>query len=102
MEVFNNARQSANMVAVRMRERNDVKVVQASRPKIRRDHIFAKIEFTAHRTNAAATINEHGSSLGRNYEQGISLSDVDGRDFQLAALNVRRGMVNRDNCAREK
>src|ERR1041385_7255344 len=102
MKVFNDARQAADMVAMRMRERDHVKMVQSSRPKIRRNHIFAKIKLTAHRPDTAAAVDQHGLSLRRNHKQGISLAYVDSGNFKLAAFNLRRGTIRGDNRAGKK
>src|ERR1041385_8552992 len=102
MEVFNNAGQAADMVAMRVRERNHIKMLQPARPQVGRNHVFAKIELTAHRSNAAAAVDQNGSSLGRNHQEGIALPHVNGGNFKLAAFDLRRGMIRGNNAAGKK
>ncbi len=88
-KIFHDAREPSNMVTVRMREHNNIQMVDPTRPEIRRDNIFTIIKFAVQRPNASAGINQHGLSLGRYHQKRIALAHVNGRNLKLAGLYLR-------------
>src|SRR6185312_16061423 len=90
MKVLDNASEAANMVPMSVCQGDHVNMIKAAGPEIGRHHVFTKIEFAVHRADAASTINEHGGSVRRNYQNGISLADIDHRDLKYAMVQRRR------------
>ena len=89
MEIRNHRGHPAEVVGMRMRDHDHVEMIDASIPKIRRDHLFAEIEVRMHPLRQASSINEQGAALGRDQQNGIALSDVNGRHLHHAGAKMR-------------
>src|SRR5258708_27904005 len=64
MEIGNHRRHSAEVISMRMRDRDHIETIEASIPKIRRDHLFADIKVRMHPLRQASGINEESAASG--------------------------------------
>src|SRR5208282_6400726 len=78
VEICNHRGHSSEVVGMRMRDYDHVQTIDASMPEIRRDHLFAEIKVGMHPLRKSSGINQQGATLGRDQQNGIALSDVDG------------------------
>src|ERR1700690_3384528 len=100
-EIGNHRVQAVEMVVMRVRERDNVKLLQPARPQIRRFDFFANINSRAiaarpFRAGEAAAVNQHCPAIRERGENRISLPDVEDSDFKLAAFEMRREGMSRD------
>src|SRR5258708_24279966 len=56
-EIGNHRRHSAEVISMRMSDRDHVETIEASIPKIRRDHLFAEIKVRMHPLRQASGLN---------------------------------------------
>src|SRR6266404_40359 len=100
-EIFKHSGQSAEMILVCVGQRNDIDLLKATQPKIRRDHVFAGIWSARFRSSIrlderSSAIDQYGVSAGRNQKKGITLADVQGGEFQRSVAPTRGKWKNRN------
>ena len=92
-EIRHHRRQPADVVFVRVRERDRVQPPHGTCPQVRRHDIFADIEpwLAAHAMGCdAAAIEEHQLAVRKRQKQALALPDVDRGSFEHAALRLGR------------
>ncbi len=88
--------QAADVILVRVRERDDVHGADAAVPQVGRHHVFADIELrraTAAERGDAAAIHQHAFAIGKDHQQAVALAHVDGGHLQLAGMELGRERV---------
>src|ERR1035437_1385108 len=66
VEICHHRGHSAEVVGMRMRDDDHVQMIDASIPKIRRDHLFTDIEIRMHPLWNASGIDEQRAAFGRD------------------------------------
>jgi len=101
MEVFDNGREAAGVVIMRVGEGYHVDPADGAAPKIRRDHIFADVDARAavgSEREYTASIDEQELRIGKADQQAVSLSDIDGREFEFARVQGGREWMPEDQA----
>jgi len=68
-EVGNDGGHSTHVVGVRVRDGDGVETVNATRPEIRRDNLFADVEVGMHPVREASGVDEQSVAVGRDDEE---------------------------------
>src|SRR5260221_2774178 len=102
-EIVKDSGQSAEMILVCVGQRNDIDLFKPTRPKIRRNHVFAGIWPARFRGSIglderSSAIDQYGMAAGGNQKKGITLADVQGGEFQRSMAPTRSEGKNRNEC----
>ena len=102
LKVGDNAGHAAHMVGVSVRDGDHVEPADTTRPQIGRNHFLADIEVGAHVARHAARVHQQGFTLGRDQQQRISLTHIDGRDLEYAGTPLRLRRENHNAQCRSQ
>src|ERR1700688_1746815 len=87
------------MVVMGVSHRYDVDLADRPAPQVWRDHVLTDVDLWlrfASERESPATVHQHQFSVREGKQQAIALTDIDGRQFQLPTMNVRRERMPKD------
>jgi hypothetical protein len=76
------------MVGVCVTDGDNVETGDATLPEIRRDDVFADVEVGLSIAEMTAGVEQHGFAVRSDDEEGVSLTDVDGGDLEVAGARL--------------
>src|ERR1700687_2883581 len=105
MKILQNCCQAAEMILMRVRQRDNIQSLKAAGPQVRRHRLFARIRskvfFVARKSlDRSASIDQHCSTVRPNHKKRIALTDIENRQLQLPLGALRlEGKYRYDNAA---
>ena len=100
-EIFEHSGKPADVVYMRVGERNNVHLFQSARPQIGRDYIFSNIDSGMHapgvnRPQRAPGIDQHRVPIWKSGKQAVTLSDIQHGQFEIFPCEMWREGMRRD------
>src|SRR5207253_5477817 len=80
--------QTANVVLVRVAERDRIEPRKSTLPQVRRNHLFAIVELAAGKTGRAPSIHQQRLAERRHDKQRVALTDVERGELEHPGANV--------------